>query len=117
MSATIEVLARIKTRETRFGPGGIELCRLKDLSFGRPAWFRKIVDRDFAGSFNADWFDHPARSGETLIVEPYDLGDGDLRELIAFADKYNLHISVSAISHHFPTRTVSISLKPRGDRV
>jgi hypothetical protein len=116
MSATIEVLAKIKTRETRFGPDGIELWRLKDLSFGRPAWFRKIVDRDFAGSFNADWFDHPARSGETLIVEPYDLSHEELRDILAFADKYTLNVSISAITFHFPTRTLAISFTPRGQQ-
>lgn len=112
MSAS-RVIAVVKA-EARFGPEGMELWRLTGVSPGRsPAWFRKIVDRDFAGSFHADWFDHHAKDGETLISEPYDICHDDLREILAFADKYALNVSISATSHHFPTRTVSVALKPR----
>ena len=116
MSATTHIIATVKA-ECRFGPEGMSLVRLTGVSSGRlPAWFRRIVDRDFNGSFNADWFDHHAKSGEALIVEPYDLGEGSLRDLVAFAGKYHLGISISAITHHFPTRTLSISLTPK-DRI
>jgi hypothetical protein len=112
MSAA-RVIASIKA-EPRFGPEGMELWRLKGLRPGRtPAWFRKIIDRDFDGHFNADWFDHHAQDGEALISEPYGLCHDDLREILAFADKYALNVSISATSHHFPTRTVSVALKPR----
>jgi hypothetical protein len=114
MSARIELLTTVKTRESRFGPGGIEIWRRQGLSVGKqPAWFRRIVDRDFGGSFNADWFDHFAKNGEQLVVEPYDLSHEDLRDLIAFADKYSLGVSISAVSHHFPTRTIAIFFSPR----
>jgi hypothetical protein len=115
-TAAMQVIATIKA-EPRFGPDGMSLWRLTGLSSGKtPAWFRRIVQRDFNGSFNADWFDHHAKSGEALIVEPYDLGEGSLRDLVAFAGKYHLGISISAITHHFPTRTLSISLTPK-DRI
>jgi hypothetical protein len=117
VTASIEVLTTVKTRESRFGPAGIEIWRRQGLSVGtQPAWFRRIVDRDFGGSFNADWFDHFAKNGEQLVVEPYNLSHKDLRDLIAFADKYSLGVSMSAVSHHFPTRTISIELTPRGER-
>jgi hypothetical protein len=113
MSATTSVLAVVKA-EARFGPEGMVLWRLGGLKPGKtPAWFRRIVQRDFDGHFNAHWFDHHAKSGEALVAEPYDIDDGDLRDLVAFADKYDLNISISAITHHFPTRTLSIFLTPR----
>jgi hypothetical protein len=116
MSATTQIIATVKA-ECRFGPEGMSLVRLTGVSPGRlPAWFSRIVDRDFGGSFNAEWFDHHAKSGEALIVEPYGLGEGSLRDLVAFAGKYHLGISISAITHHFPTRTLSISLTPK-DRI
>jgi hypothetical protein len=116
MTTTAQVIVTVKA-ERRFGLEGMSLVRLTGVSPGRlPSWFRRIVDRDFNGSFNADWFDHHAKSGEALIVEPYNLGEGSLRDLVAFADKYHLGISISAITHHFPTRTLSISLTPK-DRI
>jgi hypothetical protein len=108
-----KVITTIKG-EARFGPEGMELWRLTGLRPGRtPAWFRKIIDRDFDGSFHADWFDHHAQDGETLVSEPYGICHHDLREILAFADEYALNVSISATSHHFPTRTVSVALKPR----
>ena len=81
----IRVIATIKA-ESRFGSEGMSLLRLRGLSIGKvPRWFRQITDRDFAGRFNAHWFDHPARNGDALVVEPYDLDDESLRDLLAFA--------------------------------
>jgi hypothetical protein len=114
MSAHSEVLAVIPTRDKRFD-GKVELWRLQGLAVGKqPAWFRRIVDRDFGGSFNADWFDHHAKDGERLIVEPYDVSHEELRDILAFADKYALNVLISAITFHFPTRTVAITFIPRG---
>jgi hypothetical protein len=113
-TATMQVIATIKA-EPRFGPDGMSLWRLTRLSPGKtPAWFRRIVDRDFDGSFNADWFDHHAKDGERLVVEPYDVSHEELRDILAFADKYALNVSISAITFHFPTRTVAITFIPRG---
>jgi hypothetical protein len=113
LNETIKVIATIKA-EARFGPEGMSLWRLGGLSVGKlPSWFRRIVERDFAGRFSADWFDHHARAGDALVVEPYGLSDGDLRDLLAFAGKYGLNVSISATSAHFPTRTVAVFLTPR----
>jgi hypothetical protein len=100
--------------EPRFGPEGMELWRLTGLRPGRtPAWFRKIVQRDYAGRFNTSWFDHSACDGESLVVEPYGIDGDSLRDLLAFADRYSLGLDISATTFHFPTRTICISLKPR----
>jgi hypothetical protein len=107
------VIATVKA-EARFGQEGICLLRLGGLSVGkRPAWFRRIVERDFGGHFSADWFDHHARAGDALVVEPYGLCHEDLRDLLAFAGKYGLSVSISATSQHFPTRTLAVFLTPR----
>jgi hypothetical protein len=113
MNATTSVLAVVKA-EARFGPEGMVLWRLGGLKPGKtPAWFRRIVQRDFSGHFNAEWFDHHAQDGEVLAVEPYHLTDDSLRDLLAFADRYSLTVSISATSQHFPTRTLSIFLTPQ----
>ena len=58
MNAGIRVIATIKA-ESRFGPKGMEIWRHMGVRRGRtPAWFRRIVDRDYCGTFNAPWFDH-----------------------------------------------------------
>jgi hypothetical protein len=112
MSAHVKVLATVPTREARFA-GSIELLRLDGLQVGKvPAWFRRIVDRDYNGRLNADWFDHFAKDGEALVVEPYGLGDESIRDLVRFAEKYGLRVTISAMSEHYPTRTLSISLMP-----
>jgi hypothetical protein len=113
MSATVRVITTLKA-EARFGDEGMSLLRLCGLSPHKsPAWFRRIIDRDFGGQFNPDWFDHHARAGESLVVEPYDLDHESLRDLLAFADRYSLNLTISAVSSHYPTRTVAIFLTPR----
>jgi hypothetical protein len=113
MSAPTRVIATVKA-ESRFGPDGMSLWRLGGISLGKtPAWFRRIVERDYAGRFDADWFDHYAQAGEALVVEPYDLNDDSLRDLVAFADRHALSVSISATSQHYPTRTLSVFLMPR----
>jgi hypothetical protein len=113
MNAPTRIIATVKG-EARFGHEGISLLRLGGLSVGKqPSWFRRIVERDFAGRFNPDWFDHHARTGESLVVEPYDLGDESLRDLLSFADRYGLNVSISATSQHYPTRTLAVFLTPR----
>jgi hypothetical protein len=79
----------------------------------QPQWFRRIVQRDFGGRFNADWFDHYAKAGDALVVEPYDLDRESLRGLLAFADTYALNVTISATSQHYPTRTLAVFLEPR----
>jgi hypothetical protein len=116
MNARVKVLATVPIREARFA-GSIELWRLHGLEVGKlPAWFRRIVERDFNGHFNADWFDHFAKDGEALVVEPYDLSDESLQDLKQFAEKYQLRVHISAITRHFPTRTLSISLIPAEEK-
>jgi hypothetical protein len=106
VSATIQVIATVKD--------GMSLLRLGGLKVGRtPAWFRRIVERDFGGSFHADWFDHPATDDASLVVEPYDLNHDDLNELLSFANQYALNVSISAVSQHHPTRTLTVRLTPR----
>jgi hypothetical protein len=117
MSARIEVLTTVKTRESRFGDKGIEIWRLAGVRAGRlPQWFQKIRDRDYGGHFDFDWMDHVAANGETLLSEPYHLGGDDAREILAFADRHDLKVIFSATSFHYPTRTISIELTPRGER-
>jgi hypothetical protein len=116
MNARVKVLATVPTREARFA-GSIELWRLDGLEVGKlPAWFRRIVDRDFNGHLSADWFDHFAKDGGALVVEPYNLDLESTQDLIQFAEKYGLRLSISAMSQHYPTRTLSISLTPREEK-
>jgi hypothetical protein len=113
MNSPTRVIATVKA-EARFGREGMSLVRLGGLSVGKlPSWFRRIRDRDFNGQFNADWFDHPARSGDALVVEPYHLDAESMRDLLAFADCYSLGVSVSGTSSHYPTRTLAVFLTPR----
>jgi hypothetical protein len=113
MSTTIHIIATLKA-EARFGEEGISLLRLSGLSPGKsPAWFRRIIECDFDGRFNPDWFDHPARTDDSLVVEPYGLSDESMRHLLAFADRYRLNVSISATSQHYPTRTLAVFLTPR----
>ena len=71
------------------------------------------TQRDFGGRFNADWFDHYSKAGDALVVEPYDLDCESLRNLLAFADAYELNLTISATSQHYPTRTLAVFLEPR----
>lgn len=113
MNSQTCVIATVKA-EPRFGPEGMNLVRLGGLSVGKqPSWFRRIVQRDFDGRFDAEWFDHHARTDDSLVVEPYGLSDESLRHLLAFADRYRLSVSISATSHHFPTRSLAVFLTPR----
>jgi hypothetical protein len=110
---TIRVIASLKAG-SRFGEEGMTLWRLEGVSPGKqPAWFRRIVDRDFGGRFSADWFDHHARAGDALVCEPYGLSGESLQNLLAFADRYGLSVTISATSWHYPTRTVAVFLTPR----
>ena len=113
MNSPTRIIATVKG-EPRFGPDGISLVRLGGLSVGKqPSWFRRIIQRDFGGRFNAEWFDHFSKAGDALVVEPYDLECESLRNLLAFADRYGLNASISATSQHYPTRTLAIFLTPR----
>lgn len=113
MNASAYTIATVKG-ESRFGKDGMTLLRLGGLSIGKQAsWFRRIVERDFGGRFNAEWFDHYAKSGDALVVEPYDLDDDSLRDLLSFADRYGLNVAISAVSSHYPTRTLAVFLEPR----
>jgi hypothetical protein len=117
MSATIEVLTKVKTREARFGSDGIEIWRLTGVRPGHlPLWFRRLRDRDYGGHLDFDWMDHVATNGEALMSEPYHLDGDEAREILAFADKHDLKITFSATSFHYPTHTISIDLTPRGER-
>jgi hypothetical protein len=106
------VLATI-TADPNSGEGGMDLLRLDGLEVGiTPHWFRQIVERDFDGMFYPHWLDHPAMDKDTLVVEPYDLSHDDMRDLLSFADRYRLSVHVSAISSHYPTRTLAVFLTP-----
>jgi hypothetical protein len=100
--------------DARFGHEGMNLLRLGGLSVGKlPSWFRRIIERDFNGRLDADWFDHHARAGDALVCEPYGLSGESLQELLSFADRYALNVTISATSSHYPTRTLAIFLSPR----
>lgn len=104
----------IATVPAGFGDEELELWQLTGLQRGdHPKWFEQIVDDEYGGNFNADWYDHVSRDEDTLVVEPYDLWDESLRDLVAFADKHSLKIHISAIASHYPTRTLAIALAPR----
>jgi hypothetical protein len=104
----------IATVPVGFGDEELDLWQLTGLQRGDvPEWFEQIVDSAYGGSFNAHWNDHVSRDDNTLVVEPYDLGDESLRDLVAFADKHSLKVHISAIASHYPTRTLSIALAPR----
>jgi hypothetical protein len=103
----------IATLPVGFGDEELDLWQLTGLRRGdTPAWYR-IVNDEYDGAFNPRWYDHPSQNGKALVVEPYDLGHEEIRELVDFADKHKLNVSMSAISQHFPTRTISISFMPR----
>jgi hypothetical protein len=59
--------------------------------------------------------DHPSSDGDTLICEPYDLSHKALVDLLDFADRFGLSVTISALSAHYPTRTVAVFLIPRED--
>jgi hypothetical protein len=104
----------IATVPVGIGDEELDLWQLTGLQRGDlPEWFQDLVDREYGGSFNPDWYDHVSRDDNTLVVEPYDLWDGSLRDLVAFADKHSLKVHISAIASHYPTRTLSIALAPR----
>lgn len=104
----------IATVPVGIGDEELDLWQLTGLSRGdKPEWFEQLVDREYDGVFNPDWFDHVSRDGEALVVEPYHLPDESFRDLYAFADKHSLKVIVSATSQHFPTRTLNITLTPR----
>jgi len=105
------VLATAKG-DARFGPGGIKLVQL-DVKPAKPAWFRRIVERDFGGVFNAQWYDHPGSVGESLVVEPYQLSHEAITDLLDCANRYALNVSISGFSHHYPGRTVAVFLSQR----
>jgi hypothetical protein len=108
------VITTVKA-DPRFGPEGMSLWRLTGVSPGRtPAWFRRIVESDYDGQFHRDWLDHFAKDGDSLLVEPYDLDGESARDLLAFAERHSLRVTISATSHHVPTRTLAIRLTPRG---
>lgn len=77
-----------------------------------PQWARKISNE--LGGELPDWFDHWGKCGDTLICEPYHLSSADIADLIRFAQMYGLDFSVSAVSQHYPTRTVCIRLAEGG---
>ncbi len=110
--STIRVLANVKAEE-RFGEEGLTLLRLGGLSDEMPAWFQRI-EHDY-GHFEHEWMDHPSSDGDTLVCEPYDLSHNALVDLLDFADRFGLSVSISALSAHYPTRTLSISLSPQED--
>jgi hypothetical protein len=95
-----------------------DLVALTGKRLGRlPRWARKIPK--LAGPWNNDnpqpfWVDHPGSSGEVLILEPYQFSSADAEELLGFAKAHNLDFSISAISQHYPTRTLCIHLWPKG---
>jgi hypothetical protein len=111
-SRDLVVLATVHG-DPNFGPEGMNLFRLGGLRVGRtPEWFKKIVKQDFGGLFNADWYDHPATLGDSLVVQPYDLTHSALQDLIRFAEEQKLGVTISAMSHHYPTRTLAVFFTP-----
>jgi hypothetical protein len=108
--STIRAIATVKA-EARFGEEGLTLLRLTGLSSEMPSWFQRI-EHEFKGTEH-DWMDHPSSDGDTLIYEPYDLSHKALVDLLDFADRFGLSVSISALSAHYPTRTVAIFLTPR----
>lgn len=111
MSA-VTILANIKG-EARFGEEGLDILRLTGLSNEMPTWFQRI-EHDF-GCIEHDWLDHPSSDGDALVCEPYDLSHEGLKDLMDFADRFGLSVSISALSQHHPTRTLAIFLTPRGE--
>jgi hypothetical protein len=90
----------------------VQVVGLKKFKY--PRWYHQIADRR---DYNRpEWFDHPAKDGDSLVVEPYGLDLADLRDLVSFADRHSLDVSISAMTYHYPTRTVSICLTPRKGR-
>ena len=96
-------------------PVGMDLVRLAGLRKGKePKWFERIR-RD--GFNRPGWYDHPRSDGDALVVEPYGIWDlKDLRNLVEFADKYDLDVHISGISQHYPSRTINIRLTPRKEK-
>ena len=67
-SMSIRVIA---TLPVGYGGEELDLWQLTGLSRGdKPEWFEQLVDREYDGVFNPDWFDHVSRDGEALVVEP-----------------------------------------------
>ncbi len=89
-----------------------ELLALEGKKVGQlPRWAQRIV-REREGTM-PDWWDHPGKAGDVLIVEPYGLHSDGVRDLVRFADAHGLDFHIQAESQHFPTRTVCVQLWPK----
>ena len=50
---------------------------------------------------------------EKFITHPYGLDEEQLREMLAFADRFSLEINIDGFSSHFPGRTIRVVWRRR----
>ena len=65
------------------------------------------------------WIDHEGwveESGRTIFVsEPYAIDADATTGLLAFVEKCNLEMKISGYSNHYPSWTIRITMRPKGE--
>ena len=97
------------------------LLRGEKVRRGRlPRWVRKLQNQQEASwqlLFHEGWLDHIGvlrdDGQEYFVSEPYDLDSDAIRDLVKDAERFNFDFQISALSYHYPTRTVRILAWPR----
>ena len=109
---SLRVIGTIRLPQDGWNDPPDELLALEGKKVGQlPQWAQRIV-REREGTM-PDWWDHPGKAGDMLIVEPYGLHSDGVRDIIRFADAHGLDFCIQAESQHFPTRTVCVQLWPK----
>jgi hypothetical protein len=72
------------------------------------------VETIAAHGFVDHWGISKWQEQEVFVSEPYPLGLADLREVVAFCDRYELEVRVCAASSHYPTACLRLEFSPRG---
>jgi hypothetical protein len=114
MSVRILQIGIIRGRQ--WGREGGALLRLRCKRVGqKPKWLERILERDFGGQIPPDWrwADHWGSVEEQFICEPYGLCSADMQSVQRFCERYGLDYHISALSQHYPTWTVSLSIWPK----
>lgn len=63
-----------------------------------------------------DWLDHwGADSAECFCSEPYGLTQNHMSQLLRFCERFKLQVNIAGRSHHFPGKTLRITIWPRAE--
>jgi hypothetical protein len=61
---------------------------------------------------DSSWFDHPGWVGDALVSEPYRLTPQGVSALVNFCEQTGTMFTITGASHHFPTATLRIAIRP-----